>query len=74
MALVNSVSLNNDPEQLRILKKAWDAKFARLLQVPSTRPGLGKTYGLTMYGSPEAANLFVNGINPSVAKTEPASR
>jgi hypothetical protein len=64
MALVNSVSLNNDPEQLRILKKAWDAKFERLLKVPSTRPGLGKTYGLTMYGSPEAANLFVNGIKP----------
>jgi hypothetical protein len=61
MAMVNSVSLNHDPDQLRILKKAWDAKFARYLKVPASRPGLGKTYGLTMYGSPEAMNLFVNG-------------
>ena len=61
MSLVNSVSLNHDPEQLRILQKAWNEKFARLLEVPKTRPGLGKSYGLTMYGSPEAMNLFVNG-------------
>jgi hypothetical protein len=61
MAIVNSISLNKDPEQLRILKKAWSAKFARLLKVPKTGPGLGKTYGLTMYGSPEAMNLMVNG-------------
>lgn len=61
MALVNSININNDPEQLRILKKAWDAKFKRYLQTPATRPGLGKSYGLTMYGSPEAMNLFVNG-------------
>jgi len=60
MAVVNSVNLNNDPEQLRILKKAWDAKFARLLKVPKTVPGVGKTYSQTMYGSPEAMNLFVN--------------
>ena len=61
MAVVNSVMLNNDPEQLRILKKAWDAKFERLMKGPKTAPGSGKTYGLTMYGSPEAMNLFVNG-------------
>jgi hypothetical protein len=61
MSLVNSVSLTNDPEQLRILKKAWDMKFSRLLVVPSTRPGLGKSYSTIMYGSPEAMNLFVNG-------------
>ena len=63
MAVVNSVNLNNDQEQLRILKKAWDAKFERLLKAPKSAPGLGKTYGLTMYGSPEAMNLFVNGIS-----------
>jgi hypothetical protein len=62
MAVVNSVGLNNDPEQLRILRKAWDAKFARLLEVPRTMPGLGKSYSQNMYGSPEAMNLFVNGI------------
>lgn len=61
MALVNSVGINNDPEHLRILKKAWDMKFSRLLVVPSTRPGLGKSYSTIMYGSPEAMNLFVNG-------------
>ncbi len=62
MALVNSVAINKDAEQFRILRKAWDAKFQRLLKTPSTQPGLGKTYGLTMYGSPEAMNLFVNGL------------
>jgi hypothetical protein len=61
MALVNGVGINNDPEQLRILKKAWDMKFSRLLVVPPTRPGLGKSYSTIMYGSPEAMNLFVNG-------------
>jgi hypothetical protein len=62
MSLVNSISLNNDEqEQLRILKKAWEAKFARFLKAPQTRPGLGKNYSLIMYGSPEAMNLCVNG-------------
>jgi len=57
---VNSISMTHDPKQLRVLKRAWNAKFARLLQVPKSRPGLGKTYGHTMYGSPEAMNLFIN--------------
>src|SRR5690606_20011870 len=61
MALVNSISINNDSEQLRILRKAWGEKFTRYLQTPASKPGLGKSYGLTMYGSPEAMNLFVNG-------------
>jgi hypothetical protein len=61
MAVVNSINLNHDSEQLRILRKAWDAKFARLLEVPKTMPGLGKSYSQNMYGSPEAMNLFVNG-------------
>jgi hypothetical protein len=61
MALVNSISLKGDPEQLRILQKAWDYKFARLLEVPKTRPGSGKAYSQIMYGSPEAMNFFVNG-------------
>ncbi|MEF9438020.1 MAG: hypothetical protein L0922_04490, partial [Candidatus Mariimomonas ferrooxydans] len=58
---VNSVVMNHDPEHLRILNKAWNAKFKRLLVAPTTRPGLGKSYSTTMYGSPEAMNLFVNG-------------
>jgi hypothetical protein len=61
-ALVNSVRINGEPEHLRILQKAWDAKFERLLKAPSARPGLGKTYSTIMYGSPEAMNLFVNGL------------
>lgn len=61
MALVNSISLKGDPEQLRVLQKAWDYKFARLLEVPKTRPGSGKAYSQIMYGSPEAMNFFVNG-------------
>lgn len=62
MALVNSVSINQDSEQLRVLKKAWDFRFKNLLENPlTTRPGLGKTYSATMYGAPEAMNLFVNG-------------
>jgi hypothetical protein len=60
-SLVNSVVMNRDPEHLRILKKAWNAKFKRLLVAPATKPGLGKSYSTTMYGSPEAMNLFVNG-------------
>jgi len=61
MALVNSISINGDPEHLRILRKAWDVKFESLLKSPATRPGFGKSYSTIMYGSPEAMNLFVNG-------------
>jgi hypothetical protein len=60
MAMVNSISMNHDPKQLRVFNKAWNAKFIRLLHVPKSGPGLGKTYGHTMYGSPEAMNLFLN--------------
>ena len=61
-ALVNSVRLNKDAEHLRILRKAWDAKFARLRVAPAARPGVGKTYSTIMYGCPEAMDLFVNGL------------
>lgn len=60
MALVNSISLNDDKEQLRILRKAWETKFSRLLKVPGSGPGMGKSYSTIMYGSPEAMNLFVD--------------
>jgi hypothetical protein len=61
MALVNSVTMTGDAEHLRILKKAWDAKFKRLLKTPSVGPGFGKSYSTTMYGCPEAMHLFVSG-------------
>ena len=60
-ALVNSVTLTRDPEQLRILQKAWKAKFERLRVAPSSRPGVGKTYSTIMTGCPEAMHLFVHG-------------
>jgi len=63
MALVNAVTLSGDEEHLRILKKAWEAKFERLKVAPDPTPGLGKTYSTTMYGCPEAMNLFVNGAS-----------
>jgi hypothetical protein len=63
MALVNAVRLGGDPEHLRILRKAWDAKFESLKVAPASGPGLGKTYSSTMYGCPEAMNLFVNDIS-----------
>ena len=61
-AHVNSVKMNGNPEHLRILKKAWDVKFKRLKVAPASRPGFGKSYSTTMYGCPEAMNLFVNGL------------
>jgi len=61
-ALVNTVKLNGEPEHLRILRKAWDTKFQRLLIAPAARPGLGKTYSQIMYGSPEAMSFFVGGF------------
>ncbi|MBN1420006.1 MAG: hypothetical protein JXP34_14600, partial [Planctomycetes bacterium] len=62
MALVNAVKLAGDPEHLRILRKAWDAKFEGLRVAPRPGPGLGKTYSATMLGCPEAVNLFANGL------------
>ena len=63
MALVNSITMSGDAEQLRILRKAWEAKFEGLLVAPTSRPGLGKTYSTIMYGCPEAMHLFANGMN-----------
>jgi len=60
-AYVNSVTMTQDAEQLRILRKAWKAKFERLRKAPASRPGFGKSYSTTMLGCPEAMNLFVNG-------------
>jgi hypothetical protein len=61
-ALVNSVRLTGDADHLKILREAWEAKFKRLRVAPTARPGLGKGYSTTMYGCPEAMNLFVNGL------------
>lgn len=60
MAHVNGVRIAANPEHLRILRVAWDAKFKRLLQAPPPGPGLGKTYTYTMIGCPEAIGLLAS--------------
>ncbi len=66
MALTNSVKLTGDPEHLRILRKAWDAKFERLrsasaaLADPDELRGFGKTYSSSVYGCPETMALLAN--------------
>jgi len=61
-ALVYSACITGDPEHIRILRRAWGAKFRRL-QAQADAPertarGQGKVYAHTMYGSTEAASLF----------------
>jgi hypothetical protein len=58
MALANSVRITGDPEHLRILRKAWEAKFARLQAEPAAAPGAGKTFSSSVYGCPEAMSLM----------------
>ena len=58
MAHVNAVRMADNPEHLRVLRTAWDAKFKRLLEAPSPGPGFGKTYTATMYGCAQAAGLL----------------
>ncbi len=60
MALVNAVRLAGDPEHLRILRQAWEAKFAALRDAPPPGPGQGKTYTGTIYGCPETAGLLAS--------------
>ena len=60
-AMVHSARITGDPEHIRILNKAWKAKFARLKKLasdPDYAGGAGKLYSLSMYGSTEAASLF----------------
>ncbi len=64
MALASSVKMVGNPEHLRILRKAWQAKFERLKSVaeslsdPEELRGFGKTYSSSMYGCPEAVSLL----------------
>ena len=58
MAHVNAVRIADNPEHLRVLKAAWDAKFKRLLNAPKPGPGQGKTYSSTLYGCAEAIGLL----------------
>ena len=56
-AHVNAVRLSDTPEHLRVLRRAWDAKFAALRKAPSSA-GQGKTYTATLYGCAEAVGLL----------------
>jgi hypothetical protein len=58
MAHVNSIRMANNPEHLRILGIAWEAKFQRLLKAPPPGPAQGKTYTSKMYGCAEAIGLL----------------
>jgi len=65
MAHVNSIRVSDNPEHIRILKVAWDAKFRRLLRAPEPGPGQGKTYTSKMYGCAEAVGLLLGRANGS---------
>ena len=58
MAVVNAVRLANNPEHLRVLAKAWDAKFEKLLDGLVGGPGQGKAFTATLYGCAEAVGLL----------------
>jgi hypothetical protein len=57
MAHVNGVRHGKDPNHLRVLGVAWEAKLARLLSRGSRggRTGFGKSYTSGMYGCAESA-------------------
>ena len=58
MAHVNGVRIANNPEHLRVLGIAWEAKFQRLLKAPPSGLGQGKSYSSNMYGCAEAIGLL----------------
>lgn len=57
MAHVNGVRFGENPDHLRILRKAWEKKFGGLLEVNITQ-GFGKTWTSTMYGCPETVGIL----------------
>jgi len=57
LAHVNGVRIAGNPEHLRVLRVAWDAKFKRLLEEPES-VGMGKTFTFTMLGCAEAIGLL----------------
>ncbi len=57
MAHVNGVRFGENPEHLRILRRAWEEKFSKLLEVQPGQ-GFGKTWTSTMYGCPETVGIL----------------
>jgi hypothetical protein len=60
MAVVNGARIGKNPEHLRILHVAWDAKFKRLLEASPAAIGQGKAYTSTMYGCAETVGLLTS--------------
>jgi uncharacterized protein YyaL (SSP411 family) len=60
MAVVNGARIGKNPEHLRILRVAWDAKFQRLLEASPAATGQGKAYTSTMYGCAETVGLLAS--------------
>lgn len=58
LALVNSVRLSHDPEHLRILTKAWNAKCRRIVLGERDGQSDGKTFTHTIYGSAETVSIL----------------
>jgi len=58
MANVNGAGIAKNAEAMRILRIAWDAKFARLRKDKPYEVGQGKAYTSTMYGCAEAVGLL----------------
>ena len=58
MAHVNGIRSANNPEHLRVLNIAWEAKFQRLLRSQPSGLGQGKSYSSNMYGCAEAIGLL----------------
>lgn len=56
-SLASAVRIADDPEHLRILRKAWAALFERLKASPASA-GAGKTFSSTLYGCPETISLL----------------
>lgn len=56
LALANCVRITGDQDALRILRKAWAAKFARLQQTALA----GKAFSAGVYGCPEAVSWMAN--------------
>jgi hypothetical protein len=58
MAMANAVRLLDDPEHRRILGKAWEALYERLLPAAKSGKGVGKGYGSTVHGTAEAVAVL----------------
>jgi hypothetical protein len=58
-AVASAVRIADDPEHLRVLRKAWDALFKKLKASPKSAGG-GKAFSSTVYGCPETISLLVS--------------